>query len=340
MTARAAYYTGNRGFSIERVDPASPGPDEVQIDVAFCGICGTDLHVYLGHMDARIGDRRVIGHEMSGRIAALGTSVDGFTIGQPVVVRPLDPCGHCPACRHGHDHICHKLVFIGLDRDGAFQDKWNVPAKTVHRLPDELPLQTAALVEPMAVACHAVSRAGLSGGEDTLVIGGGPIGTLVGMAARYAGSKVTIAEINPNRLAFAEKLGFDTIDPATQNAIAMIDEATGGKGADIVFEVSGSAAGAELMTAVASTRGKVVMVAIHAENPRVDLFRFFWREIEMIGARVYEPVDYERAIELVAAGTFGVENLVTAIRPLDEIATAFSELADNPAAMKTLIRLN
>ena len=173
---KAAYYTGNKTFSLENTQPIPPADGDVQVEVAFCGICGTDMHVYHGNMDARVGLNRVIGHEMSGQVTALGDGVDSVAVGQKVVVRPLDHCGDCPACNAGHFHICHKLKFLGLDTDGAMQEIWNVPAHTLHVLPDDLRMDHAALIEPVAVACHDVRLSGLTEGEDVLVIGGGPIG--------------------------------------------------------------------------------------------------------------------------------------------------------------------
>ena len=339
MTIDAAYYCGDKTFRVEQVTPVPPAAGEVQIDIAYCGICGTDLHVYLGHMDARIGNHRVIGHEMSGRVAALGEGVTGFEIGEPVVVRPLDHCGACPACDAGHKHVCQNLKFLGLDTDGAFQEKWSVPAHTLHKLPKGLALDHAALVEPLAVAAHDIRRARLEVGEDVLVIGGGPIGMLVALAARAKGAKVTISEVNENRLALAREMGFAALNPKDQDVASAINDATGGKGADVVFEVSGTQPGVDLMTAAASVRGRICMVAIHATKPTIDLFQFFWRELEMIGARVYEPEDYDAAIQLLTGGV-GAERLITDIQSLHSIGDAFKALTENPNSMKTLIRVN
>ena len=147
---KAAYYKGNKTFTIESVSPVAPGKDEVQLNVAYCGICGTDLHAFHGAMDTRIGTHRVIGHEMSGKITAIGGSVQGLEIGDPVVVRPLAACGACPACTRGHAHICQNLKFLGLDTDGAFQQTWTVPAHTIHKIPADLSFEHAALIEPVA----------------------------------------------------------------------------------------------------------------------------------------------------------------------------------------------
>lgn len=338
-TISAAYYCGDKTFNVEKITASEPAAGEVQIDVAFCGVCGTDLHVYLGHMDARIGNHRVIGHEMSGTISQVGEGVSNFTVGQKVVVRPLDHCGDCPACKRGHQHICQNLNFLGLDCDGAFQEKWCVPAHTVHHLPEGLSLSHAAMVEPLAVACHDVKRARVAAGEDVLVIGGGPIGMLVAKVAQAAGAKVSISEINKNRLAFAEKQGFGVFNPTEQDVAEAYTASTGGKGADVVFEVSGSQPGVDLMTQLVATRGRICMVAIHATKPTVDLFQFFWREIEMLGARVYEPEDYEQALKLMADGAIDVSDMITDVKALEDIESAFVELTSNPNAMKTLIRL-
>ncbi len=337
---KAAYYTGNKSFSIEDVAPLPPGAGEVQIDVAFCGVCGTDMHVYHGAMDARIGNHRVIGHEMSGTLSAVGDETEGLAVGDPVVVRPLVACGACPACERGHAHICHNLKFLGIDTDGAFQQRCTVPAHTINKLPAGLPLEHAALIEPLAVACHDVRRSRLKAGEDVLVIGGGPIGMLIAIVAKQAGGNVTLSEINPFRLEMAKSLGFASIDPSATDVGAAMHERTGGKGADVVFEVSGSQAGVECMTAAAAVRGRIVMVAIHPQRPAIDMFSFFWREFELLGARVYEPEDYDEAIGLLAAGGVDCAKLITDICDLDQIQGAFEALDGNAQAMKSLIRVS
>lgn len=335
----AAFYRGNKSFAVETVEAATPGAGEVAIRIAYCGICGTDMHVYHGNMDARVGHNRIVGHEMSGIVSALGAGVDGINVGEKAVVRPLDACGDCPACDAGHAHICHKLKFLGLDTDGAMQGVWVVPAHTVHRLPDDMKLDHAALIEPVAVACHDVRLSGLKPGEDAVVIGGGPIGVLVAMVAREAGGNVVISEVNPNRLAIAEKLGFDTVNPVEADLTEAITARTGGKGADVVFEVSGTQPGVDAMTAVAATKARIVMVAIHAQKPQIDLFQFFWRELQLIGARVYEPEDYEKAIALVANGAIDAETVITDVSPLADIQQAFEALDSSPTALKSLIKV-
>lgn len=338
-TITAAYYRGNKTFAVENVPASPPAEGEVQLRIAFCGICGTDMHVYHGNMDARVGLNRIVGHELSAVVEALGEGVSGFAHGQKVVVRPLDHCGDCPACNAGHQHICHNLRFLGLDTDGAMQELWNVPAHTLHLLPDDMRLDHAALIEPVAVACHDVRMADVQPEEDVVVIGGGPIGVLVAMVARNAGAKVTVSEVNETRLAIARKLGFDTVNPTESDLKQTITDRTGGKGADVIFEVSGSQAGVDAMTAVAATRGRICMVAIHAKKPSVDMCQFFWRELKLVGARVYEPEDYDKAIDLVANGAIDAETVITDVSPLGDIQQAFEALDASPTALKSLIKV-
>ena len=332
----AAFYRGDKSFAVEQREAQAPAAGEVPVRIAYCGICGTDMHVYHGNMDARVGLNRVVGHEMSGVVEADG---EGFNAGQKVVVRPLDHCGDCPACDAGHQHICHNLKFLGLDTDGAMQEVWNVPAHTLHILPDDMRMDHAALIEPVAVACHDVRMSDLKAGEDVVVIGGGPIGVLVAMVARDAGGKVVISEVNPHRLAIAEKMGFETINPMETDLKAEIEARTGGKGAEVVFEVSGSQPGADAMTQVAATRARIVMVAIHAQKPTVDMFQFFWRELKLVGVRVYEPEDYEKAISIIASGGVDAETFITDVSPLSDIQAAFESLDSSPTAMKSLIKV-
>lgn len=278
----------------------------------------------------------VFGHETSGRVAALGAKVEGLSVGDGVVVRPLHSCGSCPACAAGNSHICQKLKFLGLDTDGAMQSRWIVPAFTLHRLPAEVSLDVAALVEPLAVAVHDVRRTRLTREETALVIGGGPIGMLIAMVAQAEGARVILSEINESRLGMATSMGFEGLNPREVNVAEAVLELTGGTGAEVVFEVSGTRPGVDLMTEAAAARGRIVMVAIHASKPQVDLFRFFWREIEMLGARVYEPQDYDRAIQMIANG-LPVRQLITDRHPLSDVQAAFEELDGNPTAMKSLI---
>src|SRR5262245_13978263 len=210
-----AAYVGDRTMDVGEAAPLPPGPGQVQAEVAYVGICGTDLHILHGAMDARVTLPAIIGHEMSGRVAAVGDGVSDWSVGDAVTVMPLDWDGTCPACLAGNEHICQHLDFVGIDSPGALQGRWNVRADLLVRLPADLALDRAALVEPVAVAVHDVRRSELAAGDHAVVLGGGPIGALIAVVAQHTGATVVLSEPDPGRRATLAKLGIETIDPTT-----------------------------------------------------------------------------------------------------------------------------
>ena len=334
----AAEYIGNKSFRVVEGSKVEPKAGEVCLRVGYVGICGTDMHIYHGVMDARVAPPKTTGHEMSGTVVAVGEGVDGFAIGENVVVRPLDWCGECPACEAGNTHVCHKLKFMGIDTAGAFQNYWTVKARTLHKLPAGVTLREGALIEPLSVATHDVSRSRLKAGEKAVILGGGPIGQLVAAVAKSVGAEVMVSEPNASRRAFAEKNGIVAVNPIEQDLNAEVQAWTNGKGADVVFEVSGVKPAIDAMTEIASVRGRIVMVAIHSTKPEIDLFKFFWKELELLGARVYEAADYEWAIKLVAEKKIDLAPFISSVTELNDIQSAFASMDGNPEGMKALVK--
>lgn len=333
---RVARYIGSRSIEIADVVPAEPGVGEVAVKVAFTGICGTDLHIFHGSMDSRVTTPLTFGHEMSGTVETLGADVVGWSVGGPVTVMPLVWDGTCAACRAGHSHLCHNLEFLGIDSAGSLQETWTVPASTLVALPEDLRLDHAALAEPVAVAVHDVRRAGVGAGDRVVVIGGGPIGTLIATVARDAGAEVLVVEPDEGRRSAIAALDFAVLDPQEVDQVATVDDWTEGVGADVVFEVSGSPVAVLGSTALARVRGTVVIVAIHPAPREIDLQRVFWRELTILGARVYERVDFEVAIDLLARGVIPADHLISRILPLDGVTEALTDL-ENGRGMKILI---
>ncbi|WP_117207989.1 zinc-dependent alcohol dehydrogenase [Allorhizocola rhizosphaerae] len=334
---RVARYTGNGTIAVGESDPLPPGRGQVQIAVAFTGICGTDLHIRHGAMDGRVRVPAVLGHEMSGRIAAVGADVADWSVGDPVTVMPLRWCDSCPACRAGHRHVCQRLNFLGIDSPGAMQERWTVPAEVLVRIPEGTPLRGAALVEPVAVAVHDVRRAGLAAGEFAVVVGGGPIGVLIACVARSVGADVVLVEPNPHRRKLAEGLGLETLNPQETDIGGHVEDRTGGAGAAVAFEVSGAEPGVTTAISALGVRGRMVVVGIHPAPRAVNLQQVFWRELSLIGARVYERADFEQAVRLVADGTIPADRLVSRVQPLASAADAFSALESGGDVMKVLI---
>ncbi len=333
---KATLYEGNKVLSIIDKDIELPKANEVRIKVAYAGVCGTDMHIYHGMMDKRVNIPLTIGHEMSGTIDAIGEDVKEYKIGEKVVVRPLDDRLVKPSDK-GFNHICEELKFIGIDSPGAMQQYWNVPAFTLHKLPETTDLKLAALVEPLSVATHDVRMSGLKPNEYAVVLGGGPIGMLIALVAKEMGANVIISEVNETRIAKAKEMGLEAVNPIATNLVEYVKEKTEGRLADVVFEVAGVQSTLDIMTEVAGIRGRIVMVAIHGEPKPVNLFKFFWKELQLIGARVYEKEDYEKSIQLINENTLPFSEMITSVVPLSEIQEIFEGIDKNPNGMKTLI---
>ncbi|WP_273211756.1 zinc-dependent alcohol dehydrogenase [Runella zeae] len=334
----ALFYEGNHSFTLKTIERQPLKAGEVRLKVAYVGVCGTDVHIYHGKMDTRVKIPQVIGHEVSGIIDEIAEGVNGWEVGENVTVRPLNPGQEVPA-DNGYQHIGQHLKFIGIDSPGGMQQYWNVPAFTLHRLPQNLPLSLGAMIEPLAVACHDIRLGEVKAGENAVIIGGGPIGLLIALVARHKGAKVLISEVNQSRIEFIQSLGFQTVNPIEEDLVKRVENFSEGAMADVVFEVSGVQAGVTAMTQLPKVRGRIVMVAIHSEPKAVDLFRFFWREIKLIGARVYEPEDFEEAIALAASGVLPLAKMITQISPLSDAQQVFETIDQNPAGMKYLLEL-
>lgn len=333
---KASLYEGNKTFSVVEKEKVAPLAGEVRVKVAYCGVCGTDVHIYHGVMDQRVNIPETIGHEMSGTIDAVGEGVTDFKVGDKITVRPLDNREEAPSDK-GFSHIAKKLKFIGIDSPGAFQQYWNVPAFTLHKLQEATDLKLAALIEPLSVACHDVRMGELKAGETAVVSGGGPIGLLVALVAKSKGANVIISEVNEIRIKMAEEMGFEVVNPIKTDLVEYVDKKTDGALADVVFEVAGVQASLDVVTEVAGIRGRIVMVAIYGEPKPINLFKFFWKELKLIGARVYEKEDYEESIRLVTENNYPFETIITDTKPLEQIQELFESIDTNPNGMKFLV---
>lgn len=329
-------YAGAHRMEVAVAQRPVPGEGEVAIDVAYVGICGTDLHIFHGDMAARVELGRPTGHEMSGTVAALGPGAEGVEVGQAVTVLPVVSCGTCAACHDGHANVCSQLVFLGIDAPGALQRTWVVPADRLVVLDPDLDLQAAALVEPLAVAVHDVRRAEVAEGEQVLVVGGGPVGLLIALVARARGAEVRVSETDDVRRSLAQQMGLKTWDPRAVDVAEEIATWTRGNGVAVAFEVSGVPVGMDTVVASLAVRGRLCLVAIHPQRREVDLHRFFWRELTLVGARLYGREDFEEAAGLVADGSVPVSDLISRVVTLEKGADAFG-LLEGGGVMKVLV---
>ncbi len=328
---------------IEDVDIPKPGKGEVLINVKYCGICGSDLHAYHG-VHPFIKPPIVPGHEFSGVISEIGEGVEGLKEGQRVVVEPLITCGKCTNCRLGHYNRCIQMKVIGCQVNGAFAEYVSVPAHRVIPLPDEVSFKHGALVEPLAVAVHAVKRAGVIGGSKVVVIGAGPIGLLTAFVAkRFGASEVLITDLSDYKLDVAKKLGIDyTVNARKEDPVKVAKEVFGTEGVDVIFECVGSNPVTINQAIDMARRGaRIVVVGVFRGDIPVKIGFIQDRELELIGTAVYIFKDFLDAIEIIKRKEINLDLLITKVFPLEEVANAFKYIEENrDTTIKVLIEVS
>jgi len=320
-----------------------PGADEILIQVSACGICGSDVHGYDGSTGRRIPPI-VMGHEAAGIIVAVGSEVRNFKPGDRVTFDSTVYCGKCEYCLKGQVNLCNQREVIGVSckefrRAGAFAEFLVVPARIAYRLPDSFSFPQAAMLEAVSVALHGVAVAEMKGGETVLVIGAGMIGLLLLQAARAAGSsRVFVCDVDPTRLALAEKLGADRTILASGAALTeeILGE-TGGNGVDIVLEAVGREE--TIVAAIDCVRkgGTVSLVGNISPQITLPLQKVVSRQIRLQGSCA-SAGEYQQAIDLIASGKINVDLLITAVAPLSDGPAWFERLhAREPNLMKIVL---
>jgi L-iditol 2-dehydrogenase len=333
-----------RHLEIADLPMPEPGPDEVLIRVAACGICGSDVHGYDGSSGRRIPPI-VMGHEAAGRIAAIGANVKGLAEGDRVTFDSTIFCGACAHCRRGDVNLCDHRQVLGVScsdyrRAGAFAEYVAVPSRVIYRLPDPLSFSEAAMLEAVAVAIHGVSLAQLPANANAtaLVIGAGTIGLLTLQALRASGcSQVLVADIDETRLELAQQLDATRVLSAEGGLVAQILELTKGNGVDVVVEAVGRS---ETVTAAIESickGGTVVLVGNISPEVTIPLQKVVTRQIRLQGSCA-SAGEYARAIELLASGAIRVKPLITAVAPLAAGPEWFERLyAHEPNLMKVVL---
>jgi L-iditol 2-dehydrogenase len=326
---------------VSRDEPAI-GPTDVLVRVAACGICGSDIHGYDGTSGRRIPPV-VMGHEAAGTIADVGSAVDRAKIGDRVTFDSTIYCGQCESCRRGQVNLCPNRRVLGVScgdyrQSGAFAEYVAVPQHILYPLPDHLSFEYAAMVEPAAIALHAVERLNVSKGERAVVVGNGMIGLLTIQALRIAGCGELIAvDVDDSRLELAKKLGAHKAFNA-RNLPLPLGEGQGEGALDIAVEAVGSAPA--LATAIASVRrgGRVGLIGNLASEVPFPLQSVVTRELTLI-ASCASAGEYPRAIELIASGQINVTPLISAVAPLADGQEWFDRLhSSEPGLMKVILQ--
>jgi L-iditol 2-dehydrogenase len=322
---------------VERPDQ-QPGPGEAIVAVRAAGICGSDVHGYVG----TTGRRRpgvVMGHEASGVVSSVGSGVTSISVGDRVALRSIETCGRCEPCRAGRPSICADRRGLGMHLDGAYADAARLPATMLLPLHDDVTFEQGALIEPLAVAMHAVNLTPLELMDRVVVVGAGAIGLLTLLAARLRGAgTIVVTDRSAHRLEMARALGADaTVDVDAGDPVGAVRDVLGGSGADAVFEAVGVSATVEQSLAVARLGGQVTWLGNLAPRVELAMQDLVTKELTLRGSYAF-GTEFETAHDAIAARRIDVDPLIERIVPLDEASGVFRELGEGDlAAVKVII---
>ena len=324
---RALVYTGTQLSEIRNLPAPFCDQGHVVVDLAFCGICGSDMHAWHGHDERRVPPL-VLGHE------AVGVANDGPLQGKRVAINPLMTCGACVSCVSGNEHLCEKRELIGMRESGAFAEKVAIKAQNLVILPDDLSFVEAALAEPLACSVHAVRLATQHADHDQAatiaILGGGAIGLLAGKVfLAYGYHNIWIAEPNPLRRSMLEKLGnFRAYDPAKSDQCP--------QSVDIVIDAVGSGTSRRTASAMVRPGGVIVHIGLQDNLDGLDSRRITLQEITFKGTYCYRNDDFAEALRLLHDGAVSGSGWVD-VRPLADGAKAFQDIHNGTAPPKIIL---
>ena len=333
---KALRFYGRKDLRLENIDEPVPADDEVKVKVSYAGICGTDYEEYLygplwictsphpitGHSLKE--SPMILGHEFSGIVSETGKNAGRFKKGDRVAAYSILYCGKCDNCKAGKYYLCENIGCFGLHRQGAFQEYVTVPQSSIFRIPDNVSEMEAAVGEPLGFSLNSVDLANIKVGDDVVVFGAGTIGLLYLQVAKVRGAKrVFMAARRKNRLDTALKLGADAvIDTENDNVTEAILDLTGGKGADVIMEATGSNKVLDQIFTVVKSGGTILLGGVFPENADIDLKQIVNSGRSIVGAVAHNPVHFETALQMISDGRVNVSEIISKSVSLDN---AFEE---------------
>ena len=320
------------------VDVPVVGPDQIKVKMKRIGVCGSDIHVYHGKHPFT-SYPVVQGHEISAEVVEAGRNVTDFKPGDRVTIQPQVVCGKCYPCTHGMYNDCEVLKVMGFQTTGMASEYFVTEAAKVLKLPDNISWDHGSMIEPLAVAVHAVRRYGDAKDKNVLVLGGGTIGNLVAQTAKAMGAnKVLISEISEYRLEVAKKAGIETVNPLQKDLKEAIHSVFGPDGADVIFECVGIN---ETMTQAIEYARKgsyIIIVGVFGNLATMNAALIQDHELALIGTAMYRVEDYKKAIELTEAGLIEFDSLITDHVPFNEYQKAYQMIDEQKdKAMKVIV---
>ncbi len=326
-------------LEIKEVPTPTPGPGQVLVKVAACGVCHTDLH-YIEHGVPTFKPPPIIlGHEASGTIAELGDRVEGFEVGTRVLVPAVVTCGTCRYCRVGRENICTSMVMFGNHVDGAYAEYFLAPAKDVFRLPDSVPLEEGSVIaDAISTPYHAVvNRGNVRAGDVVVVFGCGGVGINAVQIAATCGAKVIAVDISEKKLAWAKSFGAsECVNASEHSRVSKVIRKLTGGGADVAFEVIGNPETIEAAFDCVRPGGRLVVVGYTDKSISLSAGKIMFREVEVVGSLGCRPVDYPRLIQMCAEGKVRVKETVTHRFALEDISEAFAVMKDG-ASLRSIV---
>lgn len=339
---KQAVMTSPGQIEFRQAERPAPPPGYVLMQTRRIGVCGSDIHVYHGQ-HPYTGYPVIQGHEVAGVVAAVGAGVERVAPGDKITFTPQVVCGECYPCEHGQYHICENLKVMGFQTDGAAQEYFLLPEWNVFKLPDDMSLDHAAMIEPIAVAVHALRRGGDIGGRRVLVLGAGTIGNLVAQVAKaFGASAVMSTDISDYKLALAAECGVDfPINTGRDDLNAVILRDFGPTRADLILECVGVQETVTQAVACARKGTTIVIVGVFGQKPVVDLGLVQDRELNLVGTLMYQKPDYQSAIDLINSGKMRLDRLITHRFPFAQYPAAYETIeAANGHYMKVMIELD
>ncbi|MCX5819822.1 MAG: alcohol dehydrogenase catalytic domain-containing protein [Deltaproteobacteria bacterium] len=333
----ALLYTG-RDLRIENMDTSLPSDGEVLVRVKIAGLCGSDLHRYLGDRPVKHYPM-ILGHEFVGTIEKVGKNVQKFKVGDRVVADPYFTCDKCMFCISGHRNLCRSRFNLGIDVPGCFAEYVKVPEYALWFIPDHVPDKEAVMVEPTAVALRAIKKCGSLIGKKVVVIGAGTMGQLISQLAKSSGAEVIVSDVVDKKLDVCRQMGAEHVINAMQeDPIEAVKKLTKGFGAPVVIETAGLSKTVEQAVYMVQPGGKVVVVGLSTKPAAIRPVDVARNEIEIYGAVLYIE-EFGEAVDLVSKRMFEYEPIISHMLPLNECREGF-ELLAGQQAMKILITMD
>lgn len=336
---QALVYYGPEDLRLTEVAEPRPARGEVLVRVKACGICGSDVHGYLG-LTGRRTPPMIMGHEFAGEVAAVGDGVTGVATGTRVAVYPIAFCGECAQCRQGNVHHCLNKKALGvLDCNGAMAEFVCVPAKSLFKIGDNVPYEIGSMMEPLAVACRAVNRAGDLKGKTVVVVGAGTIGLFITALAKVkAPARLIVSDLSASRLAVAAKMGADrVVDPSKEKLDEVVKAGTNGAGADVSLEAVGATPTVQQAMACLRLGGTAVWVGNSARMVDVNMQEIVTRELNVVGSFLYSLEEFRIVADLLESGKIDVAPIISLSAPMARGVELFQRLAKDPGPLLKVV---